>query len=83
MNGWGPEHRGGMELPTVTSALVTVNQFPQYMQEKNDNGSKALRNEYLVSMSVGLCVSWFSFSLCISYMKRYIYYMTLYVVLNT
>lgn len=54
INGWGQPQRGGMELPTVTSELVTVDQFPQYMKEKNDNGSKELRNQYLVSMSTDL-----------------------------
>ena len=47
--GWDRQQRVGMDLPRVTSALVTVEQFPQYMKEKSDNDYKALRDQYLVS----------------------------------
>ena len=37
-----------MDLPRVTSKLVTVEQFPQYMAENSGNGSRGLRDQFLV-----------------------------------
>ena len=39
-----------MDLPTVSRLLVTVDQFPQYMEENSGNSSRALRDQYLVSV---------------------------------
>jgi protein tyrosine phosphatase len=48
-SGWSRQPQGPrrMGLPTVTSALVTVEQFPQFVREKNENGSKGLRDQFL------------------------------------
>ena len=43
--------QGGLDLPTVTSELVSVDQFPQYMADKMANGGKGLRDQYLVSQT--------------------------------
>ena len=50
-SGWSRQPQGPrrMGLPTVTSALVTVEQFPQFVREKNEDGSKGLRDQFLVS----------------------------------
>ena len=50
MSGWGQQQdRRKMGLPTVTSDLVAVEQFPQFVREKSENGSKGLRDQFLVS----------------------------------
>ena len=49
-SGWGQQQdRRKMGLPTVTSDLVAVEQFPQFVREKSENGSKGLRDQFLVS----------------------------------
>ena len=49
MNGWGRQRGRGLELPKVISCPVTVEQFPQYMEEKRANSSRFLRDQFLVS----------------------------------
>ena len=63
-SGWGQQQRVGMDLPRVTSALVTVEQFPQYMKEKSENDYKALRDQYLVSVCTNVH--------CTMYVRTYV-----------